>query len=115
MTSVYSDVKAHSAEVKSGTDTTISCVISGIKNRVTVEWLLNGASVSVISSDSRSSYTSNTGSVDADNMNSQTATLNIEGSAVKKDGTYTCRVQSELFSESPTSDTVVYLYVYGWF
>ena len=105
---ISSDVVAHSVEVRSGLETTISCVISGITSTVNVEWYeASGTKVSAADN-----YTPNPGTFNTQS-HSQTANLIIKGPAVTGDKTYTCRVTSQQFSGSPTSDTVVHLNVYG--
>ena len=82
---------AHSAEVKSSTHATISCVIDGITSQVEVEWV--GLSGNVIVTDNN--YTPKSGTLE---NNSQTATLEVNGAT--EDKTFTCRVTS--VSEWPT-------------
>ncbi|XP_063691277.1 uncharacterized protein LOC134823673 [Bolinopsis microptera] len=94
-------VTAHSAEVKSGTDATISCVIEGITSQIEVEWV--GAHVE------DDNYTQKSGTLDGD---SQTATLEVTGAAVTEDKTFACRVTSEQFPDSSVSVTSVQLNVY---
>ena len=99
-----SEVKAVNAEVKSGTDATISCVIEGITSQVEVEWVGPGVN------GEDNNYTPKSGTLD---NNSQTASLDVKGAAVTKDKTFTCRVTSSQFPSSPPSDTEVQLNVYG--
>ena len=100
-------VTATHTEVKSGTDATISCVITGITSQVTVEWL--GPS-GIIRSDAN--YTPHPGTYETTD-NTQTATLEVKGDAVTDDRIFTCRVKSGTFSESPSANTEVQLNVYG--
>lgn len=44
---------------------------------------------------------------------SQTSTLDISGSVVTGDRTYICRVSSETYPDSPSSNTFVRLNVFG--
>ena len=44
---------------------------------------------------------------------SQTSTLDIHGDMVTEDKTFTCRVTSPTYPDSPSSDTRVNLSVYG--
>ena len=99
---------AHSAEVKSSTDATISCVIDEITSQVEVEWV--GLSGNVIVTDNN--YTPNSGTLD---NNRQTATLEVKGAT--EDKIFVCRVKSGQFPDSnePMSVTSVQLYVYGMF
>ncbi|XP_063691276.1 uncharacterized protein LOC134823672 [Bolinopsis microptera] len=96
------DVAVNDAEVKSGTDATISCVMKGITSLVKVEWV--GAH------GEDNSYTPKSGTLDGD---SQTATLEVTGAAVTEDRTFTCRVTSGQFPDSPYSDTYVMMTVYA--
>ena len=98
---------AHSAEVKSGTDATISCVIEGITSQVEVEWLKSSEDIIEIADPN---YTPRSVTLNGDR---QTATLEVKGAAVTKDKTFTCRVTSSQFPDSPPSDTEVQLNVYG--
>ena len=91
---------AHSAEVKSSTDATISCVIEGITNQVEVSWV----------HEEDDKYTPNSGTLDG---SSQIATLNVNGAT--EDKIFVCRVTSRQFPSSPPSDTEVQLNVYGKF
>ena len=99
---------AHNAEVKSGTDATISCVIDGITSQAIVEWVGPG----VHGEDDN--YTPQSGTQVG---SSQTATLDVKGAAVTEDKAFACRVTSSQFPDSnePMSVTSVQLYVYGMF
>ena len=97
------DVAAKNVEVKSGTDTELTCIISGLTAAVSsVTWLLGttpvseGGVLSQLSTDS-----------------SQTATLLVGGSHVTSDQEYVCRVVSGEYIQSPNQDTIVRLSVYG--
>ena len=98
----YSEVTTHNVEVKSGTAVTLSCVISGITEKVDVEWLPTPDT----------NYISNPGTFD-DYQTTQTATLSVAADMVSADKTFTCRVHSTQFSDSPSSDTKIKLNVYG--
>ena len=97
-------MRAHSAEVKSGTKTTISCVITGITSPINVKWLESSGGVIEMDADN---YTPNSGTLD---NNRQTATLEVKGAT--EDKTFTCRV---IFPGSSSYDTDVQLNVYGGF
>ena len=84
-----------------GSTTTISCVITGMKDTATVVW------------------SSNTGEVTGEEFKvvrgsnvegTQTSTLAVDGNQVNVDAVYTCRVNS-----SSIPDTAVYLNVFGMF
>ena len=93
--------------MKSGIATTISCVISGLTNQVTVEWL-DSATTPVSNSD----YVQSAGTFHSTDF-TQTSTLEISGNLVTADKTFICRVRSLEYSDSPSSDTMVELSVYG--
>ena len=92
--------------MKKGSDTTISCVITGITETATVTWRTS------------------TGPVPADKITpvqgshsggTQTSTLAVDGTLVNEDTAYTCRVTSGSLPDSTHSDTTVNLNVYGTF
>ena len=89
-----------SKEVKKGSDTTISCVITGITAKVTVSWRTSSGEVS------GDNFTPDQGTY---SNGQQTSTLIVKGTQVTTDTTYTCRVTSG----SEHSDTTVNLNVYG--
>ena len=93
--------------MKSGTAATISCVISGITKKVGVEWL-----ESITTQLSHADYVTSSGTLD-NNDSTQTSTLEIGGNLVTADKTFICRVRSFEYSDSPSSDTMVQLRVYG--
>jgi hypothetical protein len=102
---MISEVEAVSKEVKQGTETTISCVVSGLDDPATVTWVTStGAAVS------GTDFTSTEG-VLSDGI--QTSTLLVKAAQVTVDTAYTCRVTSGTHSESAPSDTTVNLDVYG--
>ena len=101
---ITSDVESVSKEVKKGSDTTISCVITGITETATVTWRTS------------------TGPVPADKFTSlqgshydgtQTSTLAVDKTLVNEDTAYTCRVTSGSLPDSSHSQTTVNLNVYG--
>jgi hypothetical protein len=100
-----SGVEAKDAEVKSGTETEVSCVISGLEAQIKeVTWQHNGNTLP------KDGYTA---SLTPLVKGSQTAKLAVKGSKVTEDKDYTCRISSGEYEQSPTQDTVVKLNVYG--
>ena len=93
-------------EVKKGSDTTISCVITGLTETATVTWR---TSTGPVSGDKlvpvQGSHSDGT----------QTSTLSVDGTLVNDDTAYTCRVTSGSLPDSSHSDTTVNLNVYGTF
>ena len=92
--------------MKKGSDTKLSCVITGLTAKATVSW--------------RTSL----GEVSGDNLTpaegtysngKQTSTLTVKGTKVTADTAYTCRVTSGSLPDSGYSDTTVNLNVYGKF
>jgi hypothetical protein len=104
---MISEVEAGSKEVKKGTETTISCVVSGLDDPATVTWVIStGAAVS------GTDFTPNEG-VLSDGI--QTSTLLVKAAQVTVDTAYTCRVTPGTHSASTPSDTAVHLDVFGKF
>lgn len=91
-------------EVKSGTTATISCVITEISSRMNLEWWASSGKIDTGNSD----YIQDLGTMTA---GKQTATLVAK--VPTKDQTFTCRVKSERFPESPESNKRVQINVYG--
>jgi hypothetical protein len=78
-----------SKEVESGTDATISCVVSGITSTLdSVVWRKDGTDVKSLS---ESDYVVSEGIYGA---NSQTTTLTVKAAANVDDSTYTCAITS---------------------
>ena len=108
MTSSNSEVEEVSKEVKKGSETTISCVITGLSDATaTVSWQIPTGEAAT-----------------GDNFNlvpgtqaggEQTSTLLVKGPVVSVDTAYTCRVTSGTIAASGPSDTIVNLDVYGNF
>ena len=101
---LISEVEFVGKVVKTGSDTTISCVITGLTDKATVSWLTSLGKVS------EEDFTPVQG---AYFNGEQTSTLAVKGTQVNSDTVYTCRVTP---GSSPTyahSDTVVNLNVYG--
>ena len=95
-----------SKKVKKGTETTISCVITGLSDATaTVTWRTStGDKVS------GAEFLPNSGDQEE---GKQTATLKVGGSLVTSDQAYTCTIESGSYSASGSSDTVVNLDIYG--
>ena len=93
--------------MKSGTAATISCVISGRTNQVDVDWLHSRSGTSL---KDVGGYTIEQGTLET---TTQTSTLEILGTMVTEDKTFTCRVTSPTFPNSPSSEIGVGLSVYG--
>ena len=93
-------------EVKKGSDTTISCVISGLTETAAVTWRTSTGPVPA------EKFTPVQGSHSA---GTQTSTLAVDGTLVNDDSAYTCRVTSGSLPDSSHSDTTVNLNVYGTF
>lgn len=106
-----SDVVVRDIEVKYGEHATLSCMVSGLTNQVSVEWLYP-TSDSEIPVPTTADYVQNTGSLDNTDL-TQTSTLVISGSVVTEGKTFICRVSSSNYPDSPSSDTFVGLDVYG--
>jgi hypothetical protein len=99
-----SEVTAKSKEVKKGSDTTISCMLTGLTAKATVSWQTSSGEVS------GDNFTPTQGTFD---KGKQTSTLAVKGTQVITDNVYTCRVTSGSLSDSGYSDKTVYLYVFG--
>ena len=99
-----SDVESINKEVKKGSDTTISCVITGLTETATVTWR---TSIEPVSAEKvtpvQGSHSEGT----------QTSTLAVYGTLVNEDTAYTCRVTSGSLPDSSHSDITVNLNVYG--
>ena len=91
-------------EVKQGSTTTISCVITGITDTATVTWRTSTGQVS------GSGFTATQGSHSG---GTQTSTLAVDGTQVNVDIAYTCRVTSGSLPESGPFDTAVNIKVFG--
>ena len=91
-------------EVKKGSTTTISCVITGITDTATVTWRTSTGEVT------GDEFTVNQGS---HSEGTQTSTLAVDGTQVNVDTAYTCRVISGSLPESGPFDTAVSLNAFG--
>ena len=99
-------MEAKSKEVKIGTATTISCVITGLGGTATVTWTKSDGSA--LPDDG--GYTPTPGS---ESDGTQTTTLLVASGSVAEDTAYLCKVTSGELPESAVSDTTVNLDVYG--
>ena len=91
-------------EVLAGTDTSISCVISGITQQLdNVVWTKDGTDVTTLTEDD--SYVVSAGTYGS---NSQTTTLTVKAAVNTADSTYTCVITSNEHQETnkPTSVTL---------
>ena len=91
-------------EVLAGTDTSISCVISGITQQLdSVSWTKDGTDVTTLSEDN--SYVVSAGTYGS---NSQTTTLTVKAAVNTADSTYACVITSNEHQETnkPTSVTL---------
>ena len=107
LTKMLSEVAAKSQEVKSGTETTISCAITGLRGSAvaTVVWQ-DSAGAAVTGSD----FTPTAGT---QSSGDQTATLLVKAGEVTADKVYSCQVTSGTYTDSDASATAVNLDVYG--
>ena len=103
----FSDVESIDKEIESGSDATISCVITGITRQLdSVLWInSDGNDVTTVSE----AYSVSAGSYDS---NSQTTTLTVLGASV--DATFTCRITSTEWLQTDL-DTSVDLNVFGMY
>ena len=92
--------------MKKGSDTTISCAITGLTETATVTWRTSTGQVPA------ETFTPIQGSYSG---GAQTSTLRVDGTLVNEDIAYTCRVTSGSLPDSSHSDTTVNLNVYGMF
>ena len=106
LSKLTSEVASVNTEVKKGSDTTISCVITGLTETATVTWRTSTGPVPA------EKFTPVQGS---HSEGTQTSTLAVDGTLVNDDTAYTCRVTSGSWPDSSHSDTTVNLEVYGMF
>ena len=104
LTVPFADVASVNKEVKQGSTTTISCVITGITDTATVTWRTSTGQVS------GSGFSATQGSHSG---GTQTSTLAVDGTQVNVDTAYTCRVTSGSLPASGHFDTTVNLNVFG--
>ena len=103
------DVQPINKEVLADTDVTISCVITGVTQKLdSVFWTKDGTDVTALSG---SNYVVSAGVYGS---NSQTTTLTVKAAANTADSTYTCVITSEEHQET-NKPTVVSLNVFSKF
>ena len=90
--------------MKKGSETKLSCVITGLTAKATVSWRTSSGEVS------GDNFTPTRGTFD---KGKQTSTLAVKGTQVNTDTVYTCRVTSGSLPDSGYSDKTVYLNVFG--
>ena len=103
---IFSDVQGIEKEVMEGSTTTISCVITGITETVTVAWR---TATEPVTGDK---FTSVQGSHSG---GTQTSTLTVDSTEVTEDKAYTCRVTSGSLPDSGYFDNTVNLNVFGMY
>ena len=107
MTLLFSDALPTDKEVETGTDTTISCVITGITQQLdAVVWRKSGTDVTTLSG---SNYVVSAGTYGS---NSQTTTLTVKAAANTADSAYTCAITSNEWLVSNREANVI-LNVFG--
>ena len=105
-----SDVEAKHKEVESGTDATVTCVVTGITQQLnSVVWTKSGTDVTTLSEDNL--YVVSAGTYGS---NSQTTTLTVKAAVNTADSTYTCVITSNEWLET-NKETPVFLNVFGKF
>ena len=93
--------------MESGTETTVSCVVTGITQRLdAVVWKIAGTDVTSLSG---SNYVVSAGTYSS---NSQTTTLTVKAAANTADSTYTCAITINEWLVS-NRETNVVLNVFG--
>ena len=91
-----------------GTDTTISCIVTGISRQLdTVKWTKDGTDVTTLTEDN--SYVVSAGTYSS---NSQTTTLTVKAGVNTADSTYTCVITSNEW-ELTNKQTIVTLNVFS--
>ena len=90
--------------MKKGSETKLSCVITGLTAKATVSWRTSSGEVS------GNNFTPVEGTY---SNGKQTSTLTVKGTQVTADTAYICRVTSGSLPDSGHSDTTVNLNVYG--
>ena len=99
---LFSAIEVISKEVKVGTETIISCKVTGLTQSVNIVW--SGLP------DDETGYTKSAGTL---NSETQTATLTVASAQVTEDKTYTCTVSSIQNTASQPESKDVDLKVYG--
>ena len=103
---ILSEVESVGKEVRKGSTTAISCVITGITETVTVTWQ------TVTEPVSESKFNSVQGSLSG---GTQTSILTVDSTEVTEDKAYTCRVTSGYYPDSGYFDNTVNLNVFGMY
>ena len=103
---ILSEVESVGKEVRKGSTTAISCVITGITETVTVAWRTSTEPVS------ESKFNSVQGSHSG---GTQTSTLTVDSTEVTEDKAYTCRVTSGYYPDSGYFDNAINLNVFGMY
>ena len=103
---ILSEVESVGKEVRKGSTTAFSCVITGITETVTVAW--RTATEPVSGSKFNSVQGSHSGGT-------QTSTLTVDSTEVSDDKSYTCRVTSGYYPDSGYFDNTVNLNVFGMY
>ncbi|XP_063691212.1 titin-like [Bolinopsis microptera] len=98
------DVNVHDREVAKGTTTTLTCIASELTQEMEIKWILEDVEL-VSSNEYTVTEVNNNGLYE-----SQESKLTILNPTKSED--FTCRVSSTLYPESPSSETVVHLYVF---
>ena len=101
---IFSDVQGIEKEVMKGSTTTISCVITGITETVTVAWR---TATETVTGDKFNSVQG------SHSDGTQTSTLTVDSTEVTEDKAYTCRVTSGSLPDSGHFDNTVNLNVFG--
>ena len=99
----FPDVQPTNKEVETGTETTLSCIVTGITQQLdAVVWKKDGTDVTTLSEDN--SYVVSAGTYGS---NSQTTTLTVEAAVNTADSTYTCVITSNEHQATNKETTVV--------
>ena len=96
-----SDVQAINKEVETGSETIITCIVSGITQQLnSVVWTKDGTDVTTLTEDN--SYVVSAGTYGS---NSQTTTLTVKAAVNTADSIFTCGISSDewLVSNRQTS------------
>ena len=105
--SIFSDIQPTNKEIETGTETTISCIVTGITRKLdAVVWKKDGTDVTSLSG---SNYVVSAGTY---GFNSQTTTLNVKAAVNSADSTYTCAITSDEWLVTDRQ-TDVFLNVFG--
>ena len=106
MTMVLSVIEPTNKEVETGTDATISCVVTGLTRQLdAVVWRKSGTDVTSLSG---SNYVVSAGTYGS---NSQTTTLTVKAAANTADSVFTCIITSNEHQET-NKETAVTLDVF---